>query len=50
MDVIDKGHLVVAGDREDVNVVNGLADHLAIGDESLQSDVFLLDFFGLLKA
>ena len=50
VDIIDKCHLVVAGDREDINVVNGLADHLAIGDESLQSKIFLLDFFGLLKA
>ena len=47
---VDVGHLLVAGNAENVDVVDGVAHHLAAGDEALQCDVLALHFFGFLEA
>ena len=50
MHVVDVGHLFVAGNAEYVDVVDGVADHLAAADETLQGYVFPLHFVCLFKA
>ena len=49
MDIVDEGHLFVAGDGEDVDVVDGMTDHLALADEGVEGDVFPFHLLRLLE-
>ena len=50
MDEVNVSHLLVAGDGEHIDVVDGVADHLTLADEGVEGDVFSLDFLSLLEA
>ena len=50
MDEVNVSHLLVAGDGEHIDVVDGVADHLALADEGVEGDVFPLHLLGLLEA
>ena len=43
------GAVFIVVDSEDIDVIDGEADHLALGAELLDKEVFLLQFLGFLK-
>ena len=50
VDIVDESDLLIVGDGEDIDVVNGMADHLAFRYKLVDEQVTAFDFLGFLEA